>query len=143
MRFGCDAFGCVDEHGNVVGLDVLGFDDRYVVADPGALEQALVTDRDALAPFFSMRQIGKRPDEMVAQTERRSPLASNGTSEPTCIPPSPGIRLWGSSPIQSSRKSASLRSNDSKRCVQDSWATMSASVMMPRASPPVVTITAL
>lgn len=104
IRFARDAFGCVgrlvDEHGGVVGLDVLGFDDLYVVADPEEIERALVSERDAfgkgrdfeaafgdgiiaangeawreqrelMQPLFFMRRIREYTDEMVAQTERR------------------------------------------------------------------------
>lgn len=104
LAFARDPFGVVDDlvstHGDVVGLDVLGFDELYVLAHPDHFERALLTDResfvkggefesafgtaviaaegsdwreqrDLLSPFFYRDRIGEYGDAMVVQIERR------------------------------------------------------------------------
>lgn len=104
VPFARDAFGCIDrltdEHGDVVGIDVVGLDDFYLLAHPDYVEQALVTEQEAFAkgyefevafgdgivgvdgdrwteqrefvqPFFYLSRIREYTDRMAVQAERR------------------------------------------------------------------------
>ncbi|WP_411968575.1 cytochrome P450 [Haloferax sp. YSSS75] len=106
LAFAADPFGFVGDlltdHGvdDVVGLDVLGLDDLYVLAHPTYVERALVSERDAIAkggefaaafgtavtavegdewrrqratldPFFRWGRVDEYADVMSRQVERR------------------------------------------------------------------------
>lgn len=115
IPFARDAFGCVErltaDHGDVVGIDVVGIDDLYLLAHPDYVEQALVTERDAFVkgyefeaafgdgivgvdgdrwaeqrefvqPFFYLSRICEYTERMARQAERRIDRWENGATLP-------------------------------------------------------------
>lgn len=104
IPFARDSLGLADRltdaYGDIVGVDVVGLDDFYLLAHPDYIEQALVTERDAFSkgdefeaafgdgivgvdddrweeqrefiqPFFYFDRIRAYTERMAAQTERR------------------------------------------------------------------------